>query len=206
MDMVNTNLLQTIAPGLMSAHHDNISVHENDDTLNVTIFPEKNSIIELYFVFPQEALTKKYLIKINFNHEYATVNLFGLYQLEKNQFADINTEVNHFVPHCVSKQLWRGVLQDTSKAVFEGKIMVAPHAQKTNAQLSNKNLFLSKNAEINTKPILEIYADDVKCSHDATVGFLDQEALFYFRSRGIEENIAREMLVQAFIDEVLAIS
>ena len=142
------------------------------------------------------------MINVRFNHAHAALTLLGLYQLHDQNSVEINTTINHCVPHCSSKQIWKGVLHDSSKAVFKGKIIVHPLAQKTSTHLSNKNLLLSKTAEVITKPILEIEADDVQCTHGATVGCLDQNALFYLRSRGIFENDARQLLVDAFAREI----
>src|SRR3989338_2288976 len=203
MVMQRMNNLRVVAPSMLCDGTSNIIVREKDNMINFLIEPEKNSSSTIYFSIPENITDKKFTININFNYENASVDIFGLYQIKNKQSVEIKTEINHFVPHCNSKQIWRGVLHDFAKANFEGKIIVAKDAQKTDAQLSNKNLLLSKSAEINTKPILEIYADDVKCSHGATVGFLDNEALFYLRSRGISENTAHEILVQGFINEVI---
>ncbi len=200
--MASSNNLRVLTPGFLCSGTDCVTVRETDDVIDCIIEPEKDSMTTLHFNFPENVSKKKYTIEVNFSAINAVLHIYGLYQLRDNQFADIKTTINHLVPQCESKQIWRGVLEDASKAIFEGKIIVHPNAQKTNAQLSNKNLLLSDNADINTKPTLEIYADDVKCSHGATVGFLDQDALFYLRSRGIDENRAREILVQAFIDEI----
>lgn len=203
MVTVSANHLRQLTPGIQFAGADCIAVCETNDVIHVVITPEKDSTSSLYVVLNDEAIAKKYRFTIDFDYLNAEVFIFGLYQLRDNQSVDIQSVFNHNVPYCKSKQIWRGILNDSAKATFEGKIIVAPYAQKTDAQLSNKNLLLSKNAEVNTKPILEIYADDVKCSHGATVGCLDENALFYLRSRGIEENAARELLIEAFANEVL---
>ena len=130
--------------------------------------------------------------------------IYGLYQMQDKQSLKIHTTMNHIVPHCTSRQVWKGILADGAKADFEGKIVVAKDAQKTSAHLSNKNLLLSNTAEVSTKPFLEIYADDVQCSHGATVGCLDPNALFYLQSRGIPESEARALLIEAFADEILS--
>jgi Fe-S cluster assembly scaffold protein SufB len=193
---------QTITPGIVCDAMEQIVVNETDEIIHCVVSPKKNAEITVYFQFPEHVQSKSYVIQVDFYHEHAQVNVMGLYQLRDKQKATVKTLMNHFVPHCVSKQIWRGVLRDESHAVFEGNIIVHEQAQKTNAQLSNKNLLLSKQAQVNTKPQLEIYADDVKCSHGATVGCLDDNALFYLRSRGVAEVQARDMLVNAFIDEV----
>jgi len=203
MATMSANNLQQLASGIQFAGPECVTVCETNDVIHVVVAPEKDSTSTLYVVLNDEAIAKKYKITVDFNYSNAELAIFGLYQLRDKQMVEIQSTFNHKVPHCTSKQVWRGILNDSAKAAFEGKIIVAPHAQKTDAQLSNKNLLLSKNAEVNTKPILEIYADDVKCSHGATVGCLDENALFYLRSRGIEESVARELLIEAFANEVL---
>lgn len=129
--------------------------------------------------------------------------LNGLYIADKNQVIDNHTLVDHASPNCFSKELYKGILDDKAQGVFNGKIFVRQDAQKTNAYQSNKNILLSNDAVINTKPQLEIFADDVKCSHGATAGQLDEEALFYLRSRGIGLEEARVFLNIAFAAEVI---
>ncbi|MCS3902136.1 Fe-S cluster assembly protein SufD [Methylohalomonas lacus] len=136
--------------------------------------------------------------------EGATVILNGLYMVDGKQHVDHHTRVDHLVPHTNSVETYRGVLNGNSRAVFNGKVYVHRDAQKTDAQQSNANLLLSKTAEVDTKPELEIYADDVKCSHGATVGQLDEDALFYLRSRAIDESTAGSLLTYAFASEVVA--
>ena len=128
----------------------------------------------------------------------------GLFLADGNQRIDFYIKVLHNAPQCISKQLFKGVLDNQARAVFEGMIQVAPHAQKTQAYQANHNLLLSGESKIFTRPQLEIYADDVKCSHGATVGRLDQQALFYLRSRGIGLKEARIMQQLAFLHDVLA--
>jgi Fe-S cluster assembly protein SufD len=111
--------------------------------------------------------------------------------------------VDHATPHCFSNELYKGIVDDKAKGVFNGKIWVRKDAQKTNAFQSNKNILLSNEASVNTKPQLEIFADDVKCSHGTTTGQLNPESLFYLRARGVGEDKAKRMLVQAFAFDVL---
>jgi Fe-S cluster assembly protein SufD len=134
----------------------------------------------------------------------AHVEMNGLYVARDRQHIDNHTRVDHAVPRTSSDQLYRGVLTGKSHAVFNGKAIVRPGAAGTDAQQSNANLLLSPEAEIDTKPELEIYADEVKCSHGATTGQLDADALFYLRSRGLDEETARSLLTFAFADTVLA--
>jgi len=130
--------------------------------------------------------------------------LNGLYVETGEQHVDNYTTLDHAKPHCNSRELYKGVLDGKSTGVFHGRIIVRPDAQKTDAKQSNKNLLLSEDAVINTKPQLEIYADDVKCTHGATVGQVDSEAVFYLRSRGIALGDARAMLTLAFANEILS--
>ncbi len=142
-------------------------------------------------------------IELKLAGKNAEGHLYGLYLLDKNQHVDNHTFIDHAVPDCFSDELFKGVLDDASTAAFTGKIMVRPDAQRTNAFQTNNNLLLTNNAKISTKPQLEIYADDVKCSHGATVGQLDDEALFYLRTRGINREEANILLMYAFAYEVI---
>jgi Fe-S cluster assembly protein SufD len=130
-------------------------------------------------------------------------HLYGLYLLNGNTHVDNHTLVDNTKPNCFSNEFYKGILDDKASGVFSGKIFVRPDAQKTNAYQSNKNILLSDNATINTKPQLEIFADDVKCSHGCTVGQLDEEALFYLRTRGISKELAQSMLLEAFAEDVV---
>lgn len=130
-------------------------------------------------------------------------NLFGLYLLNGRTLADSHTVVDHQVPHADSNELYKGIMARQSRGVFNGKIYVRQDAQKTNAFQSNRNILLSDTATVNTKPQLEIWADDVKCSHGCTSGQLDEEALFYLRSRDIDRPSATALLLDAFAGEVV---
>ena len=127
----------------------------------------------------------------------------GVQLLTGNQHADFSSVVRHDAPHGTSRQTVKNVLAGRSRGVFQGRIEVARHAQKTDGYQMNQALLLSQDAEIDSKPELEIFADDVKCSHGATVGELDAEQLFYLRSRGVPDSEARAMLVRAFLTEAL---
>ncbi|HEY4327588.1 MAG TPA: Fe-S cluster assembly protein SufD [Mucilaginibacter sp.] len=130
-------------------------------------------------------------------------HLYGLYVLNGHTHADNHTLVDNVAPNCLSNELYKGILNDHATGVFNGKIMVRPDAQKTNAYQTNKNILLSDDATINTKPQLEIFADDVKCSHGCTVGQLDENALFYLMARGIPKADAGALLLQAFALDIL---
>ncbi len=129
--------------------------------------------------------------------------LNGLYMVTDQQHVDNHTRIDHLGPHCSSRELYKGVLDGRARGVFNGKIYVHKPAQKTDARQTNKNLLLSENALINTKPQLEIYADDVKCTHGSTVGQLDKDAIFYLRSRGIGLGAARSLLTYAFASDIV---
>ena len=133
----------------------------------------------------------------------AHCELNGIYLLRGKEHVDYHTCIEHAVPHCTSVEVFRGIIGDQASAVFNGRIHIHRNAQKTNAQLSNKNLLTSAQAEVNTKPELEIYADDVQCAHGATVAQLDPETLHYLRTRGIPRDEAEVMLSYGFINEVV---
>ena len=133
----------------------------------------------------------------------AECTLNGLYLAGGDTLVDNHTSIDHVKPHCPSHEVYKGILSGHAKAVFNGKIVVRQDAQKTDAKQTNKALLLSDTAGINTKPQLEIFADDVKCTHGAAIGQLDDDAMFYLRARGIAEPDARNMLVHAFAGEIL---
>ncbi|MBK8292608.1 MAG: Fe-S cluster assembly protein SufD [Flammeovirgaceae bacterium] len=142
-------------------------------------------------------------LSIIIDGENCESHFYGLYLLNGNTLGDNHTVVDHKKPNSFSNEMYKGIMDGNSKGIFNGKIFVRPHAQKTNAFQSNRNILVSDSATVNTKPQLEIWADDVKCSHGCTTGQLDEEALFYLRSRGISEPIAKAMLLYAFAGEVL---
>jgi Fe-S cluster assembly protein SufD len=135
--------------------------------------------------------------------EYGESHMYGLYLLDGKTHVDNHTIVDNVKPNCFSNELYKGIMDGESSGVFNGKIFVQVDAQKTNAYQSNKNVLLTDTASVNTKPQLEIYADDVKCSHGCTVGKLDEEAMFYLRSRGISEKNAKSLLLHAFAVDIL---
>ena len=141
---------------------------------------------------------------ITLTGENADCTLSAIYLGRANQHHDITTNMSHAKGHCLSNQIIRGVLDDSARGVFQGKVHVAPDAQKTDGQQMSRALLLSRKAEADAKPELEIYADDVLCAHGATVGELDETHLFYLRSRGIDEAEARNMLIDAFLIEAVA--
>ncbi len=143
-------------------------------------------------------------LQINLDGPQAHCDMFGVYSLCGRQHVDNHTTVTHAAENCSSREIYKGVLDQRARAVFHGRVRVDEGAQKTDAAQSNNTLLLSRNAEIDTKPQLEIYADDVKCSHGVTVGQIDEKSLFYLRSRGIGEQEARALLTYAFVNDVLS--
>lgn len=133
----------------------------------------------------------------------AECELNGLYLGSQKQHLDNLTRINHLQPNGISREYYKGILNDQAKGIFQGRIVVAENAQKIDSQMNNRNLLLSNEAEIDTKPQLEIYADDVKCAHGVTVGQLDEKSIFYLQSRGIDEATAKHILTFAFANEMV---
>lgn len=140
---------------------------------------------------------------VTLNGKNCSADIYGLYLVDKNQHVDNQVYIRHEKPMSLSNELFKGILDDHSSGVFNGHIYVKKDAQKTNAFQTNRNILLTDKATVQSKPFLEIYADDVKCSHGATVGQLDNEAMFYIRSRGISESNARLLLMYAFAAEII---
>lgn len=149
------------------------------------------------------AALSRHNVEVRMDHEGAECAVDGLYMVDESQHTDTHSVIDHRQPHCNSRQLYKGILDGKSRAVFNGKVFVRHGAQQTDAQQTNKNLLLSKDAHIDTKPQLEIYADDVKCTHGAAVGQLEEDELFYLESRGINPVLARNMLTYGFAGEVI---
>ncbi len=141
-------------------------------------------------------------IHVDLDHA-SECELNGLYLGVKRQHIDNHTRINHLKPYAISRELYKGVLDDRARGVFQGRVIVAIDAQKTDSQMNNRNLLLSDDAEVDTKPQLEIYADDVKCGHGVTVGQLDEKSIFYLQSRCVDEETARNMLTFAFANEMV---
>jgi len=142
-------------------------------------------------------------IDVKFNAEGGEAWVDGLYMLNDAQHHDTHSTIDHTVPNCTSHQTYKGVLNDKSRGVFNGKVLVREGAHGTDAQQSNKNLLLSNDARVDTKPQLEIFNDDVKCSHGATVGQIEEEELFYLLTRGLPETLAKNLLTYGFAEEVI---
>lgn len=142
-------------------------------------------------------------LNITLKGENGNAEIYGVYIPKNKEVVDNHTYIDHAVPNCLSNELYRGIIDDAAVATFNGKVMVRQHAQKTNAFQVNNNILLSDNSTINSKPELEIFADDVKCSHGSTTGQMDEEAIFYLRSRGVERKKAINLMVQAFAHDAV---
>lgn len=187
----------------------NLTLHkiQNEYSSNFTIASEeinqgKDSNVTLHTYTLNGGLVRNN-VYANVNGQNSETNLYGIYLLNEKQHVDNHTTIDHQVAHCLSNELYKGVLSDQSTGVFNGKVFVRKDAQKINAFQSNANVLLSDLASMNSKPELEIYADDVKCSHGSTTGQIDEEAIFYLRARGISEKNAKLLMIDAFIGEVI---
>ena len=171
--------------------------------LNSTYFHQNaSSRLSTFAITLNGGLIRNYT-HVKLNGQGADANVYGLYLMDKKQHVDNMVYIDHAVPNCTSNELYKGILDDEATGIFYGHILVEKDAQKTMAYQSNRNILLTDKATANERPFLEIYADDVKCSHGATVGQLDTDALFYIRSRGICISSARLLLMYAFAAEVI---
>lgn len=203
------NVLQNAVNEIFVAENSNISFiniqRENEGVFHVNNtqgHQEKNSTLSIHHY----TLTGDWVrnnTNILVNGENCDSNLYAAYTAKNKQQIDNHTVVDHRVAHCESNELYKGTANDKATVTFNGKVFVRKDAQKINAFQSNNNILLSDDATINSKPELEIYADDVKCSHGSTTGQLDEDALFYLRSRGLKEDTANQLLVGAFVGEVI---
>lgn len=166
------------------------------------IHQERSSRVNTY-TFTFDGKLVRNTLQLVLDGEGIESHMFGLYLVSGDTIADNHTVVDHRKPNSFSNEIYKGVLDGNSKGVFNGKIYVRPQAQKTNAFQANRNIVLSDNATVNTKPQLEIWADDVKCSHGCTTGQLDEEAIFYLQARGIDKETARAMMLFAFSIEII---
>ncbi len=171
--------------------------------LNTTQIIQKKSSVFTTHTFTLSGSFVRNNLNIVLDAERIETHLNGLYLTNGNQIVDNHTLVDHRKPNCNSNELYKGIIEDKSSATFNGKIFVRKDAQKTNAFQSNKNILLSDDGTINTKPQLEIYADDVKCSHGTSTGKLDDDKVFYLRARGLSETSAKKLLMHAFASEVV---
>lgn len=168
----------------------------------VQVYQGRNSTYRSKLISAGSGLAR---IEVNvvLDGEGAQAELNGLYYVVDKMHVDCRTRVEHRKPHTTSRELYKGILSDHGRGVFNGRVIVSKDAQKTDAQQSNRNLLLSKHAEVDSKPQLEIFADDVRCSHGTTIGQLEDDELFYLRSRGLGVNEARRLLVHGFAGEIL---
>jgi Fe-S cluster assembly protein SufD len=172
------------------------------EVYNLQVYQERDSRFTTHTVTLSGALIRNNLSFLPYAENCET-HLFGLFMGRGRMHVDNHTLVDHARPNCFSNELYKGILEDESTGVFNGKVYVRQDAQKTNAYQSNKSIVLSDRANMYSKPELEIYADDVKCSHGATTGQIDPEALFYLRARGLSERLATALLLQAFAKDVV---
>jgi Fe-S cluster assembly protein SufD len=187
-----------------SLDHYKLQNLNNDSTLISSVYfqLEASANLDSHYLSLNGGLIRNN-INLLFNGPRSNANINGLYLMDRKQHIDNHIFIDHANPGCTSSELFKGILDDNASGVFNGHVLVRRDAQKTNAYQSNRNILLTDNAKVTSKPFLEIYADDVKCSHGSTTGQLDQDSLFYLRQRGIGEESARMLLMYAFADEVI---
>jgi Fe-S cluster assembly protein SufD len=203
INLSSSPLFQTLSEEIQVNENARIDYYKIQDAANIievcntSITQKNNSHVNTFTLLANGTLVRNNL-SISIDGENCESHFHGLSLLNNDTIGDHHTVVDHRQPNSFSNELYKGIMDNRSKGVFNGKIYVRPHAQKTNAFQSNRNILLTEQATINTKPQLEIWADDVKCSHGCTTGQLDDEALFYLQSRGIAKEDARAMLLYAF--------
>ena len=207
--MDNVDFLTTQVVEIFCGANARLDMYELEEThtlcrrfSNVYIHADRNANVSHNSITLYNGQTRN-TTDVHLQGEYAEVTLNGCVVADKNQRVDNNTLIDHAVGHCTSHELYKYVVDDTAVGAFAGKILVRPDAQKTASTETNANLCASPDARVYTQPMLEIYADDVKCSHGSTVGVLDEASLFYMRQRGIDEAEARMLLKFAFIGQVI---
>ncbi len=207
--MDNVNFLSTQVIETFVGENSVFDLYELEEThtstvriSNLYVRQEANSNVLLNGMTLHNGTTRN-TTEVTLAGEGAEINLCGMAIADKNEHVDNNTLIDHAVPNCTSNELFKYVLDDQAVGAFAGLVLVRPGAQHTNSQQTNRNLCATRDARMYTQPQLEIYADDVKCSHGATVGQLDENALFYMRARGISEKEARLLLMFAFVNEVI---
>ena len=199
----NSSLFFSIAE---NSHLDHIRIQSNPVSahhvanLNVSLYRHGQYN---FFQLSQGSELGRANIRVNLKEEGSRCTLNGLSLSDGNQHLDNNILVDHFAPNCKSSQNFKSILEENSSGVFNGKVTIRKDAQKTDAEQTNKNLLLSKKAVMNSNPQMEIYADDVRCSHGSSTGELDKDALFYLRSRGLDYNTARSLMIRGFTTELL---
>ncbi len=185
-------------------HYKLQNLNNNSTLVNTTVFHlGRTASLESHFLSLNGGLIRNNT-RIDFAGENSTAKVYGLYLMDRKQHIDNHVYIDHGAPGCTSSEMFKGILDEHATGVFNGHVLVRQIAQKTNAYQSNRNILLTDTAKVNSKPFLEIYADDVKCSHGSTTGQLDTEAMFYMMQRGIGEESARMLLLFAFADEVVS--
>lgn len=207
--MDNVNFLATQVIEIFVGENAVFDMYELEEThtsttrvSNVYVEQKANSNVLLNGMTLYNGTTRNHT-EVSLIGKGAEISLYGMAIEDKNQHVDNNTVIDHKASDCISNELYKYVLDDQSVGAFAGKVLVRPGAQKTSSQQTNRNLCITRDAHMYTQPQLEIYADDVKCSHGATVGQLDENALFYMRARGISQKEARLLLMFAFVNEVV---
>jgi len=189
-----------------NARLDHIRLQNNSESTinmgNLHVKQQKDSTYD-FVQFALGAQLGRIDVNVDLCEEGADVSVKGLNLSDHKQHLDVNVTTNHYAPNCISGQNFKSILKDHSSGVFNGRVIVHDGAQKTDSSQSNKNLLLSKDALMNSNPQLEIYADDVKCSHGSSTGALESDALFYIRSRGIDQETATALLVHGFASEII---
>jgi Fe-S cluster assembly protein SufD len=177
----------------------------NNSTLISSVYfrMEASATLESHYISLNGGLLRNN-IRVLFNGPHGKADIYGLYLMDRKQHVDNQVFVDHAFPSCTSRETFKGILDDNAHAVFNGHVLVRRDATTTDARQSNKNILLTDSSRVNSKPFLEIYNDDVKCSHGSTTGQLDQDSMFYLRQRGIGEETARMLLMFAFADEIVA--
>ncbi len=199
----NTKSHLTLAKGAALEHHILELGSKESHWVGETICnQDRDSAYDSHTFWLGEGWARNNLV-VKMNGVEGFCNLSGLYLTDNRQHVDNHTEIDHVAPHCTSRELYKGVVSGKSRVVFNGRVLVRREAQRTDSDQANHNILLTRDAEIDTKPELEIYADDVKCAHGTTIGQLDAQALHYLRVRGIPKAMALEMLTTAFVMEQL---
>ncbi len=205
----NHNHFSNIVTEAVALENSELNFHsiQNDSgnryQYNLTQFHQSNFSRVNTFTFTMGGKLVRNNLQLALDGEGIESHMFGLYLLSNDTLADNHTVVDHRKANSFSNELYKGIMDGNSKGVFNGKIYVRPNAQKTNAFQANRNILLTDKATVNTKPQLEIWADDVKCSHGCTTGQLDEEAMFYLQTRGLTKDTARAMMLYAFAGEIL---
>lgn len=184
-------------------HYKLQNLNNNSTLISSTCFQmEQSAELSSHYISLNGGLLRNNT-RVVFKGRDAVANVYGLYLMDRKQHIDNRVFIDHAAPGCTSNEMFKGILDEHASGVFNGHVLVRKDSQKTNAYQSNKNILLTDTAKVNSKPFLEIYADDVKCSHGSTTGQLDPEAMFYLMQRGIGEDNARMLLMYAFADEVV---